>query len=64
MTKMAAMPIYSKNLKDIILPNQKAGILKLRMQHRVLEYYQVCSNDDPGFTLTILQQGQISLTLL
>ena len=26
--------------------------LKLRMQHRVLEYYQVCSNDDPGLTLT------------
>ena len=21
------------------------------MQHRVLEYYQVCSNDDPGLTL-------------
>ena len=26
--------------------------LKLGMQHQVLEYYQVCSNDDPGFTLT------------
>ena len=25
--------------------------LKLGMQHRVLEYYQVCSNDDPGLTL-------------
>ena len=25
--------------------------LKLGMQHRVLEYYQVCSNDDPGMTL-------------
>ena len=22
------------------------------MQHQVLEYYKVCSNDDPGFTLT------------
>ena len=22
------------------------------MQHRVLDYYQVCSNDDPGLTLT------------
>ena len=28
--------------------------LKLGMQHRVLEYYQVCSNDDPGLTLTYL----------
>ena len=26
--------------------------LKLGMQHRVLEYYQVCSNNDHGLTLT------------
>ena len=26
--------------------------LKLGMHHRVLEYYQVCSNDDPRLTLT------------
>ena len=26
--------------------------LKLGLHHRVLEYYQICSNDDPGFTLT------------
>ena len=26
--------------------------LKLGMQHWVLEYYQVCSNDDFGLTLT------------
>ena len=26
--------------------------LKLGMQHRVFEYYQICSNDDPGLTLT------------
>ena len=25
--------------------------LKVGMQHRVLEYYQVCWNDDPGLTL-------------
>ena len=25
---------------------------KLGMQHPVLEYYQDCSNDDPGLTLT------------
>ena len=24
------------------------------MHHRVLKYYQVCSNDDPGLTLTYL----------
>ena len=26
--------------------------MKLGMQHRVLEFYQVCSSDDPGLTLT------------
>ena len=26
--------------------------LKLGMQHHVLEYYHVCSNDDPGLILT------------
>ena len=26
--------------------------LKLGRQHLVLEYYQICSNDDPGVTLT------------
>ena len=26
--------------------------LNLGMHHQVLEYYQVCSNDDPGLTLT------------
>ena len=26
--------------------------LKLGMQHWLLEYYHVCSNDDTGFTLT------------
>ena len=26
--------------------------LNLGMHHRVLEYYQICSKDDPGLTLT------------
>ena len=29
-------------------------IFKLGMQHQVLEYYQVYSNDEPGLTLTYL----------
>ena len=45
MTKMAAMPIYGKNLK-------KSSTLKLGMQHRMPEYYQFYSNNDPGLTLT------------
>ena len=28
--------------------------LKVYMQHQVLEYYQLCSNDDAGLTLTYL----------
>ena len=38
-----------KTLKNLLLWNQKAEVC---MQHRVLKYYQVCSNDDPGLTLT------------
>ena len=51
MTKMAAIPIYGKNFKKSS-PEPKDRILKFCMQHRVLEYYQVCSNDDPGLTMT------------
>ena len=35
-----------KTLKNLLLWNKKLG-----MQHWVLEYYQICSNDDPGLTL-------------
>ena len=52
MTNMAAMPIYGKNLKNLLLLNQTAMTLKVGMQHRVLKYYQVCPNDDLGLTLT------------
>ena len=27
--------------------------LKLGIQHRVLKYYQICSNDETGLTMTI-----------
>ena len=53
MTKMAAMAIYGKNLKKIFFSGTKRPMtLNLGMQHRVLETYQICSNDDPGLTLT------------
>ena len=39
MANMATMPIYGKTLKNLLLWNQKADD-------------QVCSNDDPGLTLT------------
>ena len=53
MTKMAARAIYGKNLKKIFFSGTKRPMtLNLGMHHRVLEYYQVCSTDDPGLTLT------------
>ena len=52
-TKMAAMPIYGKNLKKVFFSGTKRLMtLKFGMYHRVLEYCQVCSNDDPGLILT------------
>ena len=53
MTKMAIMPIYGKNLKKIFFSGTKRLMtLNLDMHHWVLKYYQVCSNDDPGLSLT------------
>ena len=49
---MAAMPIYGKNLKIFFSGTKRLMTLNVGMQHRVLEVYQVCSNDDPGLTLT------------
>ena len=31
--------------------------LKHNIKHRVLEYYQLVSNDDPGLTMTIFMTG-------
>ena len=48
-----AMPIYGKNLKKIFFSGTKWPMtFKLGMQHRMLEYYQIFSNDDPGLTVT------------
>ena len=47
--------IYGINLKKIFfLGTKRPMTVKLGMPHWVLEYYQVCSNDDPGLTLTYL----------
>ena len=48
MTKMAAMPIY---LKIFFSGTKRPMTLKHGVQHRVLYYYQVCSNNDAGLTL-------------
>ena len=41
-----------KNLKTIFSGTKRPMTLKVGMQHQVLEYYKVCSNDDPGVSLT------------
>ena len=41
-----------KALKIFISGTKRPMTLNVGMQHRVLEYYWVCSNDYPGLTLT------------
>ena len=45
---------YLFYFKTFLLLNRIAGTFKLNMQHWVLEYYRICSNDTPGLTLTYL----------
>ena len=52
MTKMATMPIYGKNLKKSSTEPKGWWPWKLAYSIRVLEFYQICSNDDPELTLT------------
>ena len=53
MTKLAAMPMYGKNLKTFIFSGTKRPMtMKIGTQQWVLEYYQVRSNDVPEMTLT------------
>ena len=44
--------IWLKSLKIFFSVIERQMTLKLGIQHCVLEYYQVCSNDAPGLTLT------------
>ena len=54
MTKMASIPIYGKNLKNILFSGTNMPMtLKLGRQHWMLEYYQVYSSDDPVLTLAL-----------
>ena len=47
------MRMYGKNLNKISLFGTKRLItLKLAMQYRLIDYYQIYSNDDTGMTLT------------
>ena len=55
MTKMASRPIYGKNLQTsiLLLRNQETNDLDAWYTASVLKYYQICSNDSTGLTLTI-----------
>ena len=53
MTKMAARPIYGKNLSKIFFSGTSGQIsTKLGLKHRWLKYYNVYINHDPVMTLT------------
>ena len=53
MTKMATTPIYGKNLSKVFLSGTGGPIsTKLGMYNFGLQPIIVCSNDDPGVTLT------------
>ena len=57
MTKMAAMSIiWLKPLKIFFSRTKQPLILKLGMQHWVLKYYQIPSNDDPRLTFDLFTQ--------
>ena len=49
---MAAMPIYGKNPSKIFSEDSRLMTFELGIQHQGLRPYKVCSNDDPGLTLT------------
>ena len=46
------MPIYGKNFNIFLSGTKLPMTLTVSMQHRVLGYYQIYLNDDPGLTLT------------
>ena len=53
MTKMGATPICGKNPSKIFFARTGVPIFKkVGMSHRGLQPIRVCSNDDPGVTLT------------
>ena len=52
LTKMAAMPIYGKNLLEAFFSKTSRPMtFSLGIQHQGLEPYKLYSNDDPGLTL-------------
>ena len=64
MTKMAAMPIYGKNPSKIFFSRFDGPIsMKFGLQHWGLLPIIVCSNGDPGVTLTYFTTRSNLVTL-
>ena len=63
MTKMAATPIYGKNPSKIFSRTGRPIFTKLGMWHRGRNPIIVCSNDDPGVTLTYFTARSNLVTL-
>ena len=64
MTKMVAMSIYGRNLSKIFYSGTGGPIsMKLGMEHWGLKVIIVCSNDEPGLTLTYLTARSNFVTL-
>ena len=52
--QVASRPIYGKKPSNITFLGTKMPItLKLGVQHQVPKYYQICSKDETGLTVTI-----------
>ena len=66
LTQMAAMPRYGKKktLKIFFCKTELPMIMKLCLQHRVLQYYQSPSNDDPMLTFDLFTLWSILVTHL
>ena len=63
MTKMVTMLIYGKNFSKIFSGTSGQISSKLGMQHWGLLPIIVCSNDDPGSTLTYFKARSNFVTL-
>ena len=50
--KWPLCPYMIKTWTNLLLWNQMADDLESLIKHQVLKYYEICSNDDPGFTVT------------
>ena len=41
--------VYNKSINSKFFMAERPKSLKLCMQHQIIKYYRVCSNDDPRF---------------